>query len=53
MLADTSFLIDLMTGDQAAVEKAGEIEAKSMPLIVSAPTVFELYVGITLSSKAE
>jgi tRNA(fMet)-specific endonuclease VapC len=53
LLVDTSFLIDLMTGDHAAVEKAGEIEAKSMPLIVSAPTVFELYVGITLSNKAE
>ena len=35
------------------MEKAGEIEAKGMSLIVSAPTVFELYVGITLSSKAE
>ena len=53
MLADTSFLIDLMVGTEAAVEKAREIEAKSIPLIVSAPTVFELYVGLSLSSKAE
>lgn len=53
MLADTSFLIDLMVGDKAAVEKAREIEAKGTPLIVSAPTVFELYVGIFLSRKAE
>ena len=53
MLADTSFLIDLMVGDKAAVEKAREIEAKGTPLIVSAPTVFELYVGISLSRKAE
>ena len=53
MLADTSFLIDLMVGDKAAVEKAMEIEAKGTPLIVSAPTVFELYVGISLSRKAE
>ena len=42
-----------MVGDKAAVEKAREIEAKGTPLIVSAPTVFELYVGIFLSRKAE
>lgn len=53
MLADTSFLIDLMVGDKAAVEKAREIDAKGTPLIVSAPTVFELYVGISLGRKAE
>jgi tRNA(fMet)-specific endonuclease VapC len=53
MLADTSFLIDLMGGDKAAVEKAREIEAKGTPLIVSAPTLFELYVGISLSRKVE
>jgi predicted nucleic acid-binding protein len=53
LLADTSFLIDLMVGDKAAVEKAREIDAKGTPLIVSAPTVFELYVGISLGRKAE
>ena len=53
MLTDTSFLIDLMVGNEAAVEKARIIEAKGTPLIVSAPTVFELYVGLSLSSKAE
>lgn len=53
MLADTSFIIDLMAGDDAAVEKAEEIEAKDIPLIVSAPTVFELYVGLSLSRKPD
>ena len=53
MLADTSFLIDLMVGDKAAVERAREIEAKGTSLIISAPTVFELHVGISLSRKAE
>lgn len=53
MLADTSFVIDLMIGDAAAVQKAKEIEAKSLPLLISAPTVFELYVGLSLSSKPE
>ena len=53
MLADTSFIIDLMIRDADAVQKAREMEAKSLPLIVSAPTVFELYVGLSLSSKPE
>jgi predicted nucleic acid-binding protein len=53
LLTDTSFLIDLMVGNEAAIEKARYIEAKGTPLIVSAPTVFELYVGLSLSSKAE
>lgn len=53
MLADTTFLIDLMVGIEAAVEKAKDIEAKKIPLIVSAPTVFELYVGLQLSKKGE
>lgn len=53
MLADTSFVIDLMIGDAAAVQKAKEIEAKSLPLVISAPTVFELYVGLSLCSKPE
>ena len=53
MIADTSFLIDLMVGEKAAMTKAKEIEDKNIPLILSAPTLFELYVGITLSRKAE
>ena len=53
MLADTSFLIDVMVGDEAAIDKAKEIEAKGMPLVVSAPTIFELYVGLSLSSKVK
>ncbi|MFH2109773.1 MAG: type II toxin-antitoxin system VapC family toxin [Candidatus Bathyarchaeota archaeon] len=53
MLADTSFIIDLMLGDEAALQKAREIEAGNKPLMVSAPTVFELYVGLSLSRKPE
>lgn len=53
MLADTSFIIDLMVSDNAAVDKAREIEAKGIPLIISAPTVFELYVGLSLSRRPE
>ena len=53
LIADTTFLIDLMIGDEAAVEKARDIESKSVPLAVTAPSVFELYVGLSLSRKAE
>jgi len=42
-----------MIGDEAAVEKARDIESKSIPLAVTAPSVFELYVGLSLSRKAE
>ena len=40
-----------MIGDKSAIEKAKEIEDKNIPIIVSTPTLFELYVGITLSIK--
>ena len=53
MIADTTFLIDLMICDEAAVEKARDIESKSVPLAVMAPSVFELYGGLSLSGKAE
>jgi predicted nucleic acid-binding protein len=53
MLADTSFIIDLMLGDEAALRKAREIEEGNKSLIVSAPTIFELYVGLSLSRKPE
>ena len=53
MIADTSFFIDLMGGEKAAMTKAKEIEDKNIPIILSAPTLFELYVGITLSRIAE
>jgi len=53
LLADTSFIIDLMEGDDATVAKAREIEAKGIPLIISAPTVFELHVGLSLTRRPD
>ena len=52
LLADTSFIIDVLVGDKTAIQKAREIEDKGMPIMVSVITLFELYVGITLSKKA-
>lgn len=51
MLADTTFLIDVMMGDGRAVAKAKALSEASVPLLVGAPSVFELYVGVGLSSK--
>ncbi|SDY95021.1 hypothetical protein/tRNA(fMet)-specific endonuclease VapC [Halopenitus persicus] len=46
MILDSSFLIDLMNDDGAAVEAAHEIEASNMPQKVPAQVVYELYVGV-------
>ena len=51
MLADTTFLIDLMRADDRALAKARELDAASTPVLVGAPTIFELYVGVGLSVK--
>jgi predicted nucleic acid-binding protein len=53
LIADTSFLIDIMANEPSAVGKAKEIEGRGLPLFVGSPTVFELCVGVALSGKAE
>lgn len=53
LLADTSFVIDLMLNDKGAVGKAKELADGSIPIIVGTPTLFELYVGVGLSVKSE
>ena len=52
MLADTTFLIDVMMSDGKAVARAKSLSEASVPLLVGAPSVFELYVGVGLSSKS-
>lgn len=49
MLLDTSFLIDLMNGDEAAVEKAKELERDLVQQRLSSMTLFELYYGVARS----
>ena len=53
MLLDTSFLIDLMNGDDDAVEKAKELERNLVQQRLSAMTVFELYYGVGRVSRPE
>jgi len=53
VLLDTSFLIDLMRGDDAAVATARELEADLVQQRVSAMTLFELYYGVARSIRSE
>ena len=53
MLADATFLIDIMSNDADAIKKADELERMGIALLVGAPTIFELYVGVSMSNKAE
>jgi tRNA(fMet)-specific endonuclease VapC len=52
MLVDTTFLVDVMRNDIDAVAKAKELTDENVPILVGAPTIFELYVGIGLSVRS-
>lgn len=52
MLLDTTFLIDLMDGDEAAVETARELERDLVQQRLSTMTVFELYYGIARAARS-
>jgi tRNA(fMet)-specific endonuclease VapC len=41
-----------MKADEKALAKAKELEADSIPVLVGAPTIFELYVGVGLSVRS-
>ena len=49
MIADTSFVIDLLRKDEKAVEKAEELEKNNKAYSLSSPTVYELWVGVARS----
>ena len=51
MIADTTFLIDLMRDDESAVEKETKLEEDGIPVYLTTVSVFELYVGLNLISK--
>jgi predicted nucleic acid-binding protein len=51
LLADTTLIIDLMKNEPDAIRKATEIEKRGQTLSVGAPTIFELYVGLSLTAK--
>lgn len=52
MLLDTSFLIDLMRGDEGAVEAARQLETDLVQQRLSAMTVYELFYGVARSDQS-
>lgn len=52
MLLDTAYLVDLMNGDEGAVEKARELERDLVQQRLSAMTLFELYYGVARSVES-
>ena len=53
MIADTSFLVDIMKSDKDAIRKADEIEKTGNTIAVTSISIFELFVGVNLSIKQE
>lgn len=53
MILDTTFLIDVMDREPAAVEKLQVLVAKGTPLTVTALSIFELFSGLEQSGIPE
>ena|SRR3989338_1187744 len=53
MILDTSFLIDLMENDEAALMRKQKMIENREDYRVAAPTIFELWSGLFASSKHE
>ncbi|QRF75431.1 hypothetical protein Thermo_00931 [Thermoplasmatales archaeon] len=51
VIADGTFLIDLMRNDKPAVEKETILEEDGISVFLTTVSVFELYVGLNLSSN--
>ena len=46
MILDTTFMIDMLKGVPAAVEKAYELDKTNAPILTTTITVFELWQGV-------
>lgn len=53
MMLDTCFLIDIIEGDEAAIEKAKELETSRNAILVSSATVFELHTGVARCDRPD
>jgi predicted nucleic acid-binding protein len=53
MIADTSFLIDIMKSDEEAINKAKDLKKKGVAIMITSISIFELFVGVTLSIKQD
>lgn len=46
MIVDTSFIIDIIDGNEAASKKVEDLEADGVPIVIPSMTVLELYIGV-------
>lgn len=46
MIVDTSFILDVIAGDDAAVSVEQALEAENVPLVIPSMAVLELYIGV-------
>jgi predicted nucleic acid-binding protein len=53
LIADTSFIIDIMAKDPAAIKKAQTLEETGLSIVIGTPTLFELFAGMAQSRKPE
>ena len=53
MIADTSFLIDLLTGDEDALKRTKEIENNRLEIATTTITVFEMWSSANIMTKQE
>lgn len=53
MIEDTAFIVDLLAGDERAIELLGLIEGEGRPEKVSAVTVLELHEGVRRSARPD
>ncbi len=53
MIADTTFLIDIMDGNREAILKAKMLESRGLAISITSLSKFELYAGLRKSSKKE
>jgi len=52
MIVDTSFVLDIIDGVEAAVEKERELEAEGVSLAIPSMTVLELYIGVGTAANS-
>ncbi len=52
MLADTTFIVDIMKQNADAIRRAKGLSDASISILVATPTIFELYVGVGLSVRS-
>jgi len=53
MIADTSFLIDLLMKKEEAVKKAEKLEKENKGYSITTPTLYELWAGVSRSDADE